>query len=59
MRLAKYLSNAGIAARRKCEEFIAEGRVTVDGEVVRTPVCTVVPGKYVVCYQGEEVKQTD
>ena len=55
MRLAKYLANAGIAARRKCEELIAEGRVTVDGAVVRTPVCNVVPGKSVVCFEGKEV----
>ena len=55
MRLAKYLANAGIAARRKCEELIAEGRVTVDGAVVRTPVCNVVPGKNVVCFEGREV----
>ncbi|MBO4344655.1 MAG: rRNA pseudouridine synthase [Victivallales bacterium] len=55
MRLAKYLANAGIAARRKCEELIAEGRVTVDGAVVRTPVCNVVPGKSVVCFEGREV----
>ena len=55
MRLAKYLANAGIAARRKCEELIAEGRVTVDGEVVSTPVYDVIPGKNVVCFEGREV----
>ena len=33
-RLQKYLSNQGIAARRKCEEFILDGRVKVNGEVV-------------------------
>ncbi|MCR5610815.1 MAG: rRNA pseudouridine synthase [Clostridiales bacterium] len=31
MRLQKYLADAGIASRRKCEEIIAEGRVTVNG----------------------------
>ena len=55
MRLAKYLAKAGIAARRKCEELITEGRVTVDGEAVCTPVCNVVPGKNVVCFEGREV----
>lgn len=33
-RLQKYLANQGIAARRKCEEFILDGRVKVNGEVV-------------------------
>lgn len=33
-RLQKYLANNGIAARRKCEEYILEGRVKVNGQVV-------------------------
>jgi 23S rRNA pseudouridine2605 synthase len=33
-RLQKILSQAGVASRRKAEELIAEGRVTVNGEVV-------------------------
>jgi 23S rRNA pseudouridine2605 synthase len=33
-RLQKILASAGIASRRKSEEFIAEGRVTVNGTVV-------------------------
>lgn len=31
MRLAKYLAEAGIASRRKAEEFIVQGRVRVNG----------------------------
>ena len=31
-RLQKYLAEAGIASRRKCEEYIAEGRVKVNNE---------------------------
>ena len=33
-RLQKYLANNGIAARRKCEEYILDGRVKVNGKVV-------------------------
>lgn len=36
-RLQKLISAAGIASRRAAERLIAEGRVTVDSEVVRTP----------------------
>ena len=37
MRLAKYLAHAGIASRRAAEVIIAEGRVTVGGEVMTDP----------------------
>ena len=35
VRLQKVLAEAGIAARRKCEALITDGRVKVNGEVVR------------------------
>lgn len=34
VRLNKYLANAGVAARRKCDELIAQGLVKVNGKVV-------------------------
>ena len=37
MRLGKHLARAGVASRRAAEALIADGRVTVDGEVVRDP----------------------
>ena len=55
MRLAKYLANAGIASRRRCEELIAEGRITVNGDAVTTPVCLVTPGVDTVCFEGNPV----
>ena len=33
-RLHKYLAHCGIASRRKAEEIILEGRVTINGAVV-------------------------
>jgi len=36
-RLHKVMARAGVASRRKCEELIAAGRVTVNGEVISTP----------------------
>src|SRR3954449_11035465 len=37
MRLAKYLAHSGVASRRRAEELIAAGRVTVAGERVTDP----------------------
>ena len=33
IRLQKYLAEAGIASRRKCEEYIEQGRVKVDNQI--------------------------
>ncbi len=37
MRLAKFLAHAGVASRRASEAIVAEGRVSVGGEVVFDP----------------------
>src|ERR1700753_1750846 len=44
MRLAKYLAHGGVASRRKAEEIIAKGVVTVGGEVVVDPARDVGEG---------------
>ena len=36
MRLQKYLAQAGIASRRKCEEYILAGRIKINGEMITT-----------------------
>ena len=41
MRLGKFLAHAGVASRRAAEAIVAEGRVTVDGEVVTDPARNV------------------
>ncbi len=43
-RLQKYLSRAGVASRRKSEELIAAGRVSVNGVTVTEMGTTVEPG---------------
>jgi 23S rRNA pseudouridine2605 synthase len=44
VRLAKYLAHGGVASRRKAEELIAKGLVTVGGEVVTDPARNVEEG---------------
>lgn len=46
-RLQRYLARAGIASRRKCEELIVDGRVTVNGVVVDQLGSKVNPGDVV------------
>jgi len=56
MRLHKYLAACGVASRRQCEQLMAEGRVTVDGEIVREPGAQVDPDRQSIRCQGREVK---
>jgi 23S rRNA pseudouridine2605 synthase len=44
VRLARYLAHAGVASRRAAERLIADGRVTVAGEVVTDPARDVEGG---------------
>ena len=44
LRLQVYLARCGIGSRRKCETFIEEGRVAVNGDPVLTPGYKVKPG---------------
>ena len=45
VRLQKVLASAGIGSRRACEELIAEGRVEVDGRIVREMGVRVDPSR--------------
>jgi 23S rRNA pseudouridine2605 synthase len=42
-RIAKVIARAGIASRRDAEAMIAEGRVTLNGEVLSSPAINVKP----------------
>ncbi len=44
MRLAKFLAHGGVASRRAAERIVANGRVTVGGEVVTDPARDVGEG---------------
>jgi 23S rRNA pseudouridine2605 synthase len=44
LRLAKFLAHGGVASRRKAEEIVAKGLVTVGGEVVTDPARDVDEG---------------
>ena len=57
IRLNRYIANAGICSRRKADELIAAGVVSVNGEVVNELGFKVDPIKDLVRYNGEALKR--
>jgi len=55
-RLQKVLAHAGVGSRRHCDELIAHGRVSVDGEVVRELGSKVEPATQQVCIDGQPLR---
>lgn len=55
VRLQKVLAQAGVASRRAAEELIADGRVSVNGEVVRTMGRRIDPATAVVHVDGSRI----
>ncbi len=58
-RLQKLISAAGIASRRAAEKMIAEGRVTVDGEVMRVQGVRADPAKNDIRVDGTRLRFVD
>ena len=55
VRLQKVLSQAGVASRRAAEEMIVQGRIAVNGEVVRQLGRRVDPDTAIIHVDGERV----
>ena len=54
MRINKYIAHAGVASRRKAEELIKEGRVTLNGKTV-TELATIVKNGDIVEVNGSPI----
>ena len=59
MRLQKFLAQAGIASRRRCEEFIEHGRVSVNGKVVTELGIKVNPDVDKIEFEGKLLRIED
>lgn len=57
IRLQKVLAAAGLGSRRKCEEYITAGRVTVDGVIVDELGSRVDPDSQVIHVDGVRIAQ--
>lgn len=58
-RLQKYLANQGIGSRRKCEQYILDGRVTVNGVVIVELGTKINPSIDEICFDGKKVNKQD
>ena len=58
-RLQKYLANCGVASRRKCEEYILQGKVKVNGENVTELGTKINPEKDVIEFENKIIKEKD
>ncbi len=58
IRLQKYLANCGVASRRKCEQIILEGKVSVNGKVTKELGTKINPDVDKVTYCGKLITNT-
>ncbi len=56
VRLQKYLAEAGVASRRKAEELILQGKVSVNGKIITELGTKIIPNIDEVIYEGKEIK---
>ncbi|MBI4547680.1 MAG: rRNA pseudouridine synthase [Ignavibacteriae bacterium] len=59
MRLNKFLASAGIASRRKADEFIQAGKVKVNGKIVTSLGVKIDPARDKVSVNGKQVAVLD
>ncbi|MEN5088632.1 pseudouridine synthase [Sphingobacterium faecium] len=57
IRLNRYIANSGVCSRRKADELIAAGVVSVNGEAVTELGAKVDPAKDDIKYNGERLKR--
>ncbi len=57
IRIQKYLAENGIASRRKCEKYILEGKVQVNGITITQLGTKINPTKDKISFDGKEIKE--
>lgn len=55
LRLDKYLADMGCGTRQEVKKYIRQGRITVDGEIVKKPELKVDETKQTVFFDGKEL----
>jgi 23S rRNA pseudouridine2605 synthase len=57
-RIAKVMARAGLASRRQAEQWIADGRVSVNGMIITSPALNVTPRDRI-AVDGEPLRQRE
>lgn len=55
IRLDKYLADMGVGTRQEVKKYMKQGRVTINGEVIKKPETKVDTDHSNVCFDGREV----
>lgn len=59
IRLQKYLAEAGIASRRKCEQLILEGKISINGKIIKELGTKIIPCVDKITYCGKPVERKE
>lgn len=59
IRLQKYLASSGVDSRRKCEDYILQGKVKVNGKVVTELGTKIIPSKDEIEFEGKKIKSEE
>ena len=59
IRLQKYLADHGIASRRKCEEYILKGKVTINGNIVSKLGIKIDPNVDNIKFMEKDINNSD
>lgn len=59
MRINKFLAQCGVASRRKCDDIISSGEISVNGKSVKELGMEINPKKDIIEYNGKQLKLAD
>jgi 23S rRNA pseudouridine2605 synthase len=59
VRLNKFIADSGLSSRRKAEEFITTGRVSVNSKIIMDLAFKVDPEKDIIEVDGEKIRQKE
>ena len=57
IRIQKYMAECGIASRRKCEEYISQGKIKLNGKIVKELGIKIDPSKDEIEFDGKTIKR--
>ena len=57
MRIQKYIAETGLCSRRKAEEYIRDGKITVNGKIA--VIGQNVEENYIIKYNGKLLKKEE